>query len=344
MTRVTERLLVELSGENPSLAQAELDAVVRTLSSGSKPPQSSSWGPGFRYVEEVSGDALVSRLALAHRVLAFRDEGDLSALASVLAQEGGRHRSAAVRLAGEVPRELHRTLPQQLGKAFVEGGGRIDLSHPDQTFVVIPNRVEGTWGLFEERAKVARSSFEDRRSPKLPFSKPITLPPRLARAVVNLAEVQPGGRLLDPFCGTGALLAEGGLLGCRVMGADIDGAMVRGALANLAYLGVTPEAVVQADVADLPGSPALRLPAEGLVADPPYGRSASTRGETTREVVGKLIEALPRLIRSRAVAVVLLPSPDLVPLLPPGVTLVGDPVPQRVHRSLTRWVTRWRRD
>lgn len=342
MPRIGE-LHVELSGENPTLAEAELGAVVKTLDPGAPPPRPSEWGPMFRQVRGVSAGPLSFRLALAHRVLAFRAEGSHQELEDVLTVEGRSARTGAIRVGGEAPPAAHIALPRSLGRAFVAGGGRVDLRRPEVTYVLLPGPGEGRWGLFEEAARVDRPTFESRRSPRLPFSKPITLPPRLARVVVNLAEVPAGGRLLDPFCGTGALLAEGGLLGCRLVGADIDGTMVRGAMANLAHLGLSPEAVVQADVEQLAETSALREPADGLVGDPPYGRSASTRGETTREVVGKLVVSLPRLLKPGGLAVILLPEPRLPEPLPSGLVEVGEPIPQRVHRSLTRWVNRWRR-
>lgn len=53
------------------------------------------------------------------------------------------------------------------------------------------------------------------------------LPPKLAQTMLNLANAQPGDRVLDPFCGTGVVLQEAMLLGCSVYGSDISERMVR---------------------------------------------------------------------------------------------------------------------
>lgn len=63
------------------------------------------------------------------------------------------------------------------------------------------------------------------------------LPPKLARIMVNLAVCGKRGlTLADPFCGTGTILAEGLLTGCRVIGSDTDKTALSGATANCAWL------------------------------------------------------------------------------------------------------------
>ncbi|OGJ22362.1 MAG: hypothetical protein A2804_00360 [Candidatus Pacebacteria bacterium RIFCSPHIGHO2_01_FULL_46_10] len=64
------------------------------------------------------------------------------------------------------------------------------------------------------------------------------LPPKLARMMVNLA-VQDGDpekmTIFDPFCGSGTVLMEALLMGCAVIGSDIDKDAVHGTGANLAW-------------------------------------------------------------------------------------------------------------
>ncbi len=64
-----------------------------------------------------------------------------------------------------------------------------------------------------------------------------TLPPKLARIMVNLARIPPGGSLLDPFCGSGTILTEAALAGVQtVAGADISPAAVEQSRRNLEWL------------------------------------------------------------------------------------------------------------
>ena len=64
----------------------------------------------------------------------------------------------------------------------------------------------------------------------------ISMPPRLARTLVNLAGAGTGKLLLDPFCGTGTILQEGLLVGSSVKGVDADPLRVRQARKNLKWL------------------------------------------------------------------------------------------------------------
>jgi tRNA G10 N-methylase Trm11 len=64
----------------------------------------------------------------------------------------------------------------------------------------------------------------------------ISMSPRLASLLVNVAGVSPGDTVLDPFCGSGTILAEALLRSCRCLGLDSDGAMVRHARRNLSWI------------------------------------------------------------------------------------------------------------
>jgi len=160
----------------------------------------------------------------------------------------------------------------------------------------------------------------------------VSLPPRLARAAVNLARVAPGERVLDPFLGTGALLAEAGLLGGRLYGIDRDPAMVRGALQNFAHLGVAAEELLVGDARAVDFShPSARFSA--IVTDAPYGRSASTGGMLAavlvEEVMGRWSECLATDGRLLLIAPEGLGADRI-----PGTLRFRIAV--RVHRSLTR--------
>ncbi|MCK4365573.1 MAG: DNA modification methylase, partial [Thermoplasmatales archaeon] len=60
-------------------------------------------------------------------------------------------------------------------------------------------------------AEINRSQFEERKIQHRPFFSPISLHPKLARALVNLSSIKKDETLLDPFCGTGGILLEAGL-------------------------------------------------------------------------------------------------------------------------------------
>jgi len=69
-----------------------------------------------------------------------------------------------------------------------------------------------------------------------PVQRPIlSIPPRLARIMVNLTEVRKGS-FLDPFCGIGTIVQEFVLQGLSAYGSDRDPDRIRDAKRNLAWL------------------------------------------------------------------------------------------------------------
>jgi tRNA G10 N-methylase Trm11 len=61
----------------------------------------------------------------------------------------------------------------------------------------------------------------------------LSISPRLAKIMINLSEVKPGEKLLDPFCGIGVILLESLSQGIKVVGVDRDDEAVKGAVKNL---------------------------------------------------------------------------------------------------------------
>jgi tRNA (guanine6-N2)-methyltransferase len=59
-----------------------------------------------------------------------------------------------------------------------------------------------------------------------------SLKPSVAAAMLQLADVSPGQKLLDPCCGAGTILIEGALIGAVASGGDIDADAVAAACAN----------------------------------------------------------------------------------------------------------------
>lgn len=65
----------------------------------------------------------------------------------------------------------------------------------------------------------------------------ISLSPRLAQILLNLADLQPGQTVLDPFCGSGTILSEAYLRSLRCLGLDASASRVQDARENLRWLG-----------------------------------------------------------------------------------------------------------
>lgn len=70
--------------------------------------------------------------------------------------------------------------------------------------------------------------------------------PQLAKSLLNISGVQPGGVVLDPFCGSGTVVLEGYLNGFESFGCDMHPLAVRIGRAKTEVLTLQPRAVDQA--------------------------------------------------------------------------------------------------
>jgi len=333
---VSRRVFVELSGEAPTLARAELEGAAEALQGAVAASGSEIAGlVAVELPDHQSPAGLARRLALARRLFVggegLEDQWKITRLPD--GTTGGFRTLGHPSRAPTESAQLRGAVA-----AFKAAGGRVDLDRPDRRFWIVTG--SGRPQLLEEVATVDRAAYRRRRMPGLPFQRPVALDPRLARAAMNLARIRPGETVVDPFVGTGALLAEAGLLGARTYGIDRSDEMVKGALRNLGFLGVPPEGLAVADGGDAPaGVPVAHW--DAVVTDPPYGRSSSPGPESPdvvrRRVLAAWAERMP--VGARAVVIAPAGSP---PLDPPWERI--EAIPVRVHRSLTREFSRYRRE
>ncbi len=206
--------------------------------------------------------------------------------------------------------------------------GRVNLSFPKHVVrVAIARKIHVGIELYNTSSE----SFESRRAKNLPVSYPITMHPRLARAMVNLARVPRGARILDPFCGTGSILIEAGLLGMRIYGSDIDERMIEASRINLRKFGLKAE-LESKDVGEIEGK------YDAIVTDPPYGKSSSTRGEDVYQLYERAFKKFQEISSK---VVISLPDQRSIKIGEKYFDLV-EMYPLRVHKSLTRYFSYFR--
>jgi tRNA (guanine10-N2)-dimethyltransferase len=182
-------------------------------------------------------------------------------------------------------------LERKLGELVFENvmNAHVNLKKPDKTFIGILTDERFVFGL--KLAEIAPRPFVERRPRKKPFFHPSAMQAKLARCMVNLARANAGNLVLDPFCGTGTTLIEAALIGCQVLGLDIQRRMARGTVRNLAYFRLKPEGVLVADAQTLPITKA-----DCVVTDPPYGISSSTLKRSTSQLVEQLLTSTYELL------------------------------------------------
>lgn len=289
-------------GKNPALSAAEIAEVLHQAS------------VGFRVVEREEGWLIIESPSLPHG-LAGRLGGTLKVAevlfsCPALEPEGVRE---ALERAGIEPllrllpsravfgvssyrsREEQRVLSEALKGSLKKAGVGAGFLRPAQGIVphgeVIKKRllersfelvVCGKGKSFVCRTLGVHNPYQfKKRDVKRPAQRPMfSMPPRLARIMVNLAGK--GGRLADPFCGLGTILQEALLLGWDVWGCDTDPACVEGCRKNLGWLA-------REDAPDL--AKAIRVgDARALTAHIPRG---SLDAVVTEPYLGPALKAQP---------------------------------------------------
>jgi len=337
----TDRLFFVLSGEHASLPAAEVKAILEA--SGVK----------------FSGTTLSYRLltlnappsalkAVSERSLMYdwcglclgeseADGQQIDALVRSQANERltrGAETFAvrSVRLGGAAKSVRRVPLEARVGSVLKESlpGLRVQLESPDLVFACV---------LYEDKFLLGVSSYSKPSglvAPRLPRRRPVfhpsTMPPKIARCMVNLARSAPGRRFADPFSGVGGIAIEAAVIGCRVLGMDANLRMLRGARRNMNHFGFEAEGYLNSDARHLPIHDL-----DAIATDPPYGRGSSTMGTKVTALVKEFLEGVKSSLKKDAHLCISAPVEVQVEeyAQEAGFTL-REAHFAKVHRSLTR--------
>jgi tRNA (guanine10-N2)-dimethyltransferase len=336
-----QRLFFVLSGEHASLPAAEVRAIIES--------------ENLEYHSQVQNYRLLCLTAdlralkvVSERSLMYDQCGVLLAECNADPQEIERlvksqpleeltknSKNFAVRSAriGGVTRTISRVgLERDIGSAIKDSVPRlhVKLRGPDVTFVCI---------LYESRCLFGLSGFKKpsglmapRRPRKRPVFHPSTMPPKIARCMVNLARARPGSTFTDPFCGVGGILIEAAVVGCNVVGIDANSRMLRGARRNLRHFNLEALGFVNADARTCPIGGV-----DAIATDPPYGRGSSTMGVKMSTLIKEFIEQASGVLRESGHVCIAMPAEvDVERYAHDGGLTVKEQHLARVHRSLTR--------
>lgn len=222
------------------------------------------------------------------------------------------------------------SMEKRLGGIFFRRGARADLKNPEVQLRVLLTEDKNIFGRI--MYSIDRSAFEARKPHYKPFFYPGVMMPRTARALVNIAK--PERNLLDPFCGTGGILAEAGLIGIIVIGGDMQRKLLLGAKMNLDHYNIDHSLMYQ-DACRM----ALRDESvDAVVTDPPYGRSAAIKAESLTHMLTGSLREIYRVLKKGKRAV-FISERDVEALAKDAGFRVVQSHLQRVHKSLTRRIT-----
>jgi tRNA (guanine10-N2)-dimethyltransferase len=210
---------------------------------------------------------------------------------------------------------------------------RVDLEHPDHEIrVLITDQ-----GLYVgvKIIEVDRKQFEERKVQHRPFFSPISIHPKLARTLVNLSMISTDETLLDPFCGTGGILIEAGLVNAKLVGNDVEEKIIEGCQRNLEFYDIHSYDLFCADIGELPQ---YIDTVDAIVTDLPYGKSTTTKGENLDQLYHRSFEVFAMLLKKQGRAVICQPSKTIQSIATRYFSLVKQ-YELRVHRSLTRYIS-----
>lgn len=144
------------------------------------------------------------------------------------------------------------------------------------------------------------------------------LPPKLAQTMLNLAQVQPNSRVLDPFCGTGVVLQEAALMGCNIYGSDSSERMVRYTRDNLNWLRETYNIEFDEYLETLDATDATwRPPIDSVVCEGYLGQPMTTLPDNVRlekitkqcnEIASKFLQNLHKQLAPGTRCCIVLPA------------------------------------
>jgi len=325
--------VLELAGEDHAFSVAELSAALEAERVDSTPPEVI----GRHVVLSSEGPLPVfTRLAMAHR--AFEVVSQSSSLVGLLADIGpvrdaveGTYR-ISLKITGGAGGEPRGAI-ERLVKALGPGASPRE---PDTVVKVIVAPGRALAGV--HRADTARRSVLSRDVMRRPFFSPVSIRSEYARTLVNLSRVPGGGRFADPFCGGGGILMEAASAGAASTGIDIDPGMLEGAAENLEAFGLEAE-LIGGDVSELTSL----APLDAVATDPPYGRSTALRDEGLAAIYSRLFSSSADALAPGGHLAVALPAEWAVHLGEEHLERISAH-PMKVHRSLTRWFTVFRRN
>ncbi|KZX12743.1 ribosomal RNA large subunit methyltransferase K/L [Methanobrevibacter curvatus] len=184
--------------------------------------------------------------------------------------------------------------------------------------------------------KLNKKHFQEMKPHKRPFFYPGSMNPKLARAMVNLSKIKEGETLLDPFCGTGGILIEGGMIGAKLIGSDISWKMKNGTGINLNHCGFSHWTTHHLDVRELK----LYDKVDAVVTDPPYGISTSTGGEKSEIIFKEFLDSISKNMKKNALLCMASPHYlNLDEILKDLDFKLIDRHEIKMHKSLTRIIS-----
>ncbi len=350
------QLAFELSGEHETLPKAEVLACLRRLNVAY---EERIFSDGILVIDAPLSpesellDLLSKRLGMTHHIYEVKgrcvpDEKELVEIVNTADLEAvmREEETFAVRLRGEHEDSFYvkrNDLPTMVGERIKRKGYKVSLKNPSKTFVLLLTAQTCFFCLLLHSVK--KKQFEEKKPRFRPFFLPGVIIPKVARVLVNLSGLNAKELFLDPFCGTGGILIEAGMVGARVLGSDVQEKMVRGAKENLQFFGLPGDCVV-GDASQLPLGDST---VDALATDVPYGKSSFVSGSgsfnaeshaaSLERLYQHALDEIHRVLKPGRKAVIVSNSPFFHYFYRKNDLHLLEKHVYRVHKSLNRYIT-----
>lgn len=158
----------------------------------------------------------------------------------------------------------------------------VSLTNPEVTVYLIITDSKKYLGYAQARIEPKR--------PKKRIKYPTELDSKLARCMVNLAQLKEGRTICDPFCGTGTILLEAESMRIHGIGIDFDKNMCNIAKENLAVNGYHSK-IINSTYQDI-----QKIKVNAIVTDVPYGIS-SKASMSPKKLLQDFLSLVPKKMK-----------------------------------------------
>jgi tRNA (guanine10-N2)-dimethyltransferase len=296
-----------LSGENIRLAAGEVISLLR--------PSSYRLDGNLLIANTKAPPSLLRRLSLTKKVyrLLFT-ANNKNILIKAKSFSWPQYKSFSVRSSSIDEKALASVIWNKLKKP------KVDLKNASAKIEVLGSKTLYCCLLLLEPP----NNFSSRKPHLRPGFAPVSLSPKLARAMVNLTGARKG-TILDPFCGTGGILIEAVLMNLNAEGSDSSDRMIMKARSNFSHYKLKGMFSVKDALTLSKKSPYI-------VSDLPYGQSSALSKNLYRD----FIKTLDRILTKKAV--ISLPKPLSKNLLKGTSLRIEAEYRHYIHKSLTKHI------
>ncbi|MFT4282813.1 MAG: TRM11 family SAM-dependent methyltransferase [Candidatus Woesearchaeota archaeon] len=157
---------------------------------------------------------------------------------------------------------------------FKQQGNKVSITNPDNKIVI---KNEKVLKLIWEN----KEDFKSRKSHLRIKNKPLGINPKIARAMINIANEE---NITDPFCGTGGIILEGLIVNKKMTGIDIDPEMINITKKEIEKINKEDKTILK-----VANSTNIKIKTNAIVTDIPYGKNSKTTN-TQEHIINELLK------------------------------------------------------